>query len=148
MTNKYSAVIVSGIVVILVLVWYYVQHPLAPKLLMGGEEFIVELAISSEEKQKGLGGRQGIAAQQGMLFVYDHPEQYAFWMKGMQFPLDIIWINGTEIVDIAQDVPVAAHGVLPTYVPQKPADKVLEVNAGTTKRLGVRAGDSIQILKR
>ncbi len=148
MKNRYSAAIVSGIVVILVLVWYYVQHPLAPKLLMGGEQFTVELAISPEEKQKGLGERQGIAAQQGMLFVYDHPEQYAFWMKGMQFPLDIIWINGTEIVDIAQNVPVATGGALPTYAPQKPADKVLEVNAGTTQRLGVHVGDSIQILKR
>lgn len=129
-------------------VWYYIRHPLAPKILLGGRPFIVELAVSIKEKERGLGYRDALPSDQGMLFVYDHPEQYAFWMKGMRFPLDIIWIRDLRIVDMTKNVPVASTGALPLYKPSVPADKVLEVNAGTIDRLGLAVGDSIQILKR
>ncbi len=146
--EKFRIPIICAVLLGLFVAWYYVRHPLAPKVVLGGKQFLVELAISPEEKQRGLGYRSALAADRGMLFVYDHPEQYAFWMKGMQFPLDIIWIAGTTIVDISYDTPVATQGALPTYTPAKPVDKVLEINAGIAKKLGVNAGDSIQILKR
>lgn len=146
--KKFRIALVSGLIFFFFVLWYYWQHPLITKVVLGGKRFQVEVAITDAEKQKGLGYRDRLADEAGMLFIYSRPEQYSFWMMGMQFPLDIIWINGKTIVDIASNVPVASPGSMLTYSPKAPADKVLEVNAGTVERLGVKIGDLIQILKR
>ena len=46
---------------------------------------------------QGLSERQSLAEDKGMLFLFEKPDHYAFWMKGMEFPLDIIFINGDKI---------------------------------------------------
>ena len=126
---------------------YYRAHPLAPQLEIRGNKFTVELAITDKEREKGLGYRDALPANQGMLFVYDHPEQYNFWMKGMRFPIDIIWIQDKKIVDISPNVPIAIGENLSTYTPKIPVSQILEVNAGTVDRLGIQIGDAVKILK-
>ncbi len=146
--EKFRIPIICGTLFLVFLSSYYWRHTLITKVQLGTERFRVELAVTEAEKQRGLGYRTHLAPDEGMLFVYSHPEQYSFWMKGMQFPLDIIWIHGKTIVDITANVPVATSGAMPTYSPKAPADKVLEVHAGTVERLGVKIGDPVQILKR
>jgi uncharacterized membrane protein (UPF0127 family) len=60
---------------------------------IGGQNIYVDVAYSSLDQQRGLGGKQEIGANQGMLFVFDRPGKYIFWMKDMNFPIDIIWID-------------------------------------------------------
>jgi uncharacterized membrane protein (UPF0127 family) len=81
-----------------------------------------------------------------MLFVLPN-DSPSFWMKGMRFPLDIVWINGNRVVDVSADVPApqGPGGGLPTYSPDRPADRALEVNAGWAARHGVEPGDTVRV---
>ncbi len=80
-----------------------------------------------------------------MLFIFPTPDTYAFHMKDMRFPIDIIWIRSNVIVDISKDVPVPKGMDLPTYQPSADADMVLEVNAHFTDRYNIQPGDKVEI---
>lgn len=145
--KNYRFLIFCGIALVLFLFWYYWKHPLATQLEIRGNIFTVELAVTAKEKERGLGYRDSLAPNSGMLFVYQNRDRYGFWMKGMRFPIDIIWIMDQTIVDISKNVPVPTAGALPTYTPKEPVNKVLEVNAGVSDRLGIQIGDTITILR-
>jgi uncharacterized protein len=123
-------------------VWFYTKNPLTTRVEIKGHFFTVDIAATGAEKAKGLGERDNMPQNHGMLFPYDHKEQYGFWMKGMRFPIDIIWIEDHTIVDISKNVPIATSGALPSYYPKKPVNKILELNAGTVDRLGIEIGDT------
>ena len=126
--------------------WYYLRHPIGEKAIINGHTIRLELAVTEAEKEKGLGYRDSLGPDSGMLFVYNHPERYGFWMKGMRFPLDFIWINGNKVVELSQNIPQPVNDrVQPvSLAPAVPADKVLEVNSGVIQSLGVRIGDLVQ----
>ena len=121
--------------------YYYVRHPIGERVSINGHTIFVELAVTEADKEKGLGYRNSLAADHGMLFVYNHPERYGFWMKGMRFPLDFIWINGNKVADLTKNVSTGA----PAFAPFVPADKVLEVNAGVIDRFGINIGDLVNL---
>ncbi len=105
----------------------------------------VEIADEPTEMAKGLGSRKSLGENRGMLFVFAEPGQPAFWMKDMEFPIDIIWIQNDKIIDIAPNLPVVAAEFLSTYTPKEPANYVLEVNAGFAKEHGIKVGDKVDI---
>jgi uncharacterized protein len=117
-----------------------------------GEDALVDAEIADDdaERARGLGGRDRLARDAGMLFVLTN-DTPRFWMKGMRFPLDMIWIKGGRVVDITADVPDEPRGTpdseLPSYSPSRRADRVLEVNAGWSKRNGVRPGDPVLYIR-
>lgn len=138
-----SIVIILGIFSL----WYYTRNPLQSSVTIRGTRFFVDVAITSKEKELGLGNRLTLPSDHGMLFVYDHKEVYSYWMKNMRFPIDIVWIDGRTIVDITKNVPISTTptGQLPLYHPIVPIDKVLELPAGTSDRVGIIIGDKIII---
>jgi len=123
--------------------WHCEGFNIFRKIKIRGHVFTVEIAASPSEKEKGLGYRNSMPKDYGMLFVFENKEKYSFWMKGMRFPLDFLWIDGNRIVDITQKVPVATGDTLPVCEPRVPVDKVLELNAGVVENLGISAGDTI-----
>lgn len=116
------------------------------KIEINNYRLVVETADTDDLRIKGLSRRASLAKNGGMLFIYQTPGYYKFWMKEMQFPLDFIWIRDDKIVDITENVPVPDKNnqILPLYTSQYPADKILEVNAGLIKSLGVKIGDKIK----
>lgn len=110
----------------------------------------IEIADSKEKRNKGLSNREKIASDEGMLFVFERPDKYVFWMKGLSFPLDFIWINNDTVVDLLENIPQPTSGQsdssLPVYSAREPINKVLEVNAGIIKVLNIKVGDKIQII--
>ena len=108
-----------------------------------------EQARTAEEKAQGLSGRESLAGDAGMLFVYEEARQPAFYMRDMRLPLDFIWISAAGIVvDLTEDVPPPAPGTsvsdLPLYRPTTPIRYVLEVNAGVVRDAGVTVGDTVR----
>jgi uncharacterized protein len=110
----------------------------------------VDIADTPQLRSKGLGGRASLAQDSGMLFIFDAPDIYRFWMKGMQFPIDFIFIRSGKVIDILPNAsipaPVTADNQLAIYQPTSPIDMVLEVNAGFARSQGIAVGDTIQIL--
>lgn len=108
--------------------------------------FSVKVAKTEEDRQIGLSKTNSLASSSGMLFIFDTPGLYTFWMKDMKFPIDILFINGNKITDIFENVPIPADASnLQTYVPTEPADKVLELPAGTVSSAQIKKGDSVTI---
>ena len=105
-------------------------------------EFVVELALSHRQQMQGLMFRRSMAPDAGMLFVYGRNEPTAMWMKNTYIPLDIVFIAADgRIVKIAErTVPLS----LATISSGGPVVGVLELNAGTTSRLGIKPGDRVR----
>lgn len=120
----------------------------APQALVrvGGAAVRAEVAGDEPSRERGLSGRDSLDADAGMLFLLpdDSP---SFWMKGMRFPIDIVWIDGGRVVDVTADVPppAGANAALSTYSPARPANRALEVNAGWAERNGVERGDRVRV---
>jgi hypothetical protein len=124
--------------------------PLAEEQLnIDSATFNVEVASTSLEQTRGLSFRPSLGANDGMLFVFGAGSTQTFWMKDMNFPLDMIWISGTTVVGFTQNVPAPAAGTqlweLPIYASPANTDKVLEVSAGTVAKYNIRVGDGVVI---
>lgn len=113
------------------------------------QQFKVEIADSDKERMKGLSNRNSLNDNNGMLFIFESKGKYSFWMKEVEFPLDIIFISDDTIVDIVKNAPPQKEvkGSLPIYTPQKEANYVLEIKGGLSDRYSIKTGDKIKINK-
>lgn len=125
------------------------QNATTVNLRINENIFRVEIADTQVKRNKGLGGREKIASDEGMLFIFEKMGNYPFWMKGMRFPLDLLWIKGNKVVDLSADVSPPKEGQkdqdLPIYQSKEIVDKVLEVNEGLSARLNIKIGDTINL---
>ncbi|MES2953754.1 MAG: DUF192 domain-containing protein [Patescibacteria group bacterium] len=98
-------------------------------------------------REHGLSGRALLRENEGMLFVFERPDLYAFWMKDMLFSIDIIWMdtNG-RVVDIAANLSPKTYPEL--FAPREKAQYALEVPAGFAARHRVEIGTLIAIATR
>ena len=99
-----------------------------------------EVAQSPQERATGLMLRQSMAANQGMLFVFEQSEQQCFWMKNTLIPLDIAFVadDGT-VINIEHMKPLS----LDNHCSAKPVRLVLEMNMGWFAKKGVSVGSKI-----
>lgn len=115
-------------------------------ITINDQKINIILADTEEEREQGLSGRESLDENQGMLFTFDRPGFYGFWMRDMKFPIDIIFLNGEEVVTIYENVPPPSEGqVLTIYKPEEPADRVLELNANKASELELQKGDTISL---
>lgn len=115
--------------------------PETPSVTIGNATFSVEVARTSEEQRRGLGYRDTLCESCGMLFLFERPEKMGFWMKGMRFPIDILWIRDGTVVHIERAVSHTDQQTV--YTPQEPADSVFEVNAGMSDRYRIHIGSTV-----
>ena len=109
---------------------------------IAGQEIKVDLAITPAEQEQGLSGRSALAEDEGMLFVFNQPGKYLFWMKDMNFAIDMIWI--TEDMSVVYIKKNALPELYPeTYGPDTPALYVLEVPAGFSDKHNLKVGDRV-----
>ena len=115
-----------------------------PIVKIGYIEIPVEVVRTDEAIRKGLSGRSYLPANMGMLFVFNEPDIYHFWMPDMHFSIDIIWIENDKIVAIHKDVSPQFDPKNPRfYSPPKPVSYVLELNAGFTENNSLSVGDTV-----
>jgi uncharacterized membrane protein (UPF0127 family) len=108
-----------------------------------GSELKAEVVQTPAEREKGLSGRPCIESDSGMLFVFDHPGQYAIWMKDMQFPIDIVWIS-EEHKAVGLEFNVEPSTYPDRFVNKdQPAQYVLELKANRAKELGIVLGTPV-----
>ena len=115
----------------------------ATEAVIGDRAITLELATTSEERQRGLSNRTSLHPDAGMLFVFEEERELSFWMKDTLIPLDILFIDGEQrIVDIQIMVPEPGVPTrnLTVYPSAEPAMYALEVNAGVASELGLTVG--------
>ncbi len=101
----------------------------------------IEIADTDDKRTRGLMDRLSMKDNRGMLFLFPYDTIQSFWMKNTVLPLDIIFVNGENII-----VTIQAHAVpfdIGSYSSTKPASKVVEVNAGYAEAYGIAEGDKI-----
>lgn len=106
----------------------------------------VQLAVAqtTAEKRRGLSKYATLQRDEGMLFPYAKEGRYGFWMRNMNFPIDIIWLNKNDtVVTIARRVSPDSYPK--TFYPTKPAKNVIEVASGAARRLHIKSGDQLKL---
>ncbi len=116
--------------------------PAGTVLHVAGTAYQLTIASTPTARQAGLGGRPTMSQTSGMLFVFGKPAVECFWMKDMQFPLDIIWVNpAKQVVHLERQV--APNTYPKTFCPSTPAKYVIELRAGETAKQHVVIGQKL-----
>jgi uncharacterized protein len=117
------------------------EHTLEIASKTGVHVFSVEIADTEAARAKGLMFRKNLPEGQGMLFDFQREQEVSFWMKNTYIPLDMIFIEGSgRISRIVENAKPLSTALIPS---EGPVLAVLEVSGGTTRRLGIRPGDSV-----
>lgn len=105
-----------------------------------GHLLSLEVAASQAEQEKGLSDRRCIGQNQAMLFSFDSPGYYNFWMKDMRFPIDFVWISQAKmVIEVTDNVQPSTYP--DTFTSNLPPQYVLELPAGRAAELGFTAGE-------
>jgi uncharacterized membrane protein (UPF0127 family) len=104
--------------------------------------FTLEVADTLSLRRSGLSNRPPLKMGTGMLFLYDLSGEYGFWMKEMNFAIDIIWVDKNDEV-ITIESRVSPRSYPHVFYPSRNAKKVIEVSTGVAEELGVKVGDQL-----
>lgn len=103
---------------------------------IASKEYKVQVAETEEDKEKGLQGIENLPENEGMLFIFDNPEEVSFWMKDTLIPLDIIFINEEmDVISVYKGEPNSEE-----LITEKDVAFVLEVNQNS----GIKQGDELE----
>ncbi len=103
-------------------------------------------ATTSDEQELGLGQRNSLPSDEGMLFVFPIPGNYAFWMKDMRFSIDMIWMDSNfTITHIASDVSPDTYPK--SFTPNTDSSYVLETNAGYSQKNNLSVGETLDFVR-
>jgi len=131
--------------VIVVLFSYKHAHDAAnqPKLATpNGHVYNLLVAETAAEQAKGLGGRSSLPQNEAMIFPFTSEGTRCFWMKNMKFSLDMVWTNSQR--QVVAVVPNVSPKTYPkTFCAQKPAQYVIELNAGQAKAADIVDGKTL-----
>ena len=117
-------------------------EPLEIVTASGPHKFSVEVMRDDNQRARGLMYRRSMPEDRGMLFDFKREEPVAMWMKNTYLPLDMVFIDRTgRVVNVAENTEPLSERIIPSG---GPVFAVLEVNAGTARRIGLKVGDRLK----
>lgn len=140
--NLGAIFVVSGILIVVAVTFAFSVLPGLIKpptnLWLGDGIFKTRLALNQADRETGLSGMDYLNQDEALLMVFPKEDFHAIWMKDMNIPIDIIWINkDKKVVYIVKNVSPDL-GTSQSFKPKKPAKYVVEVAAGTVDRKAIR----------
>ncbi len=108
----------------------------------------VEVADNDATREQGLSGRDKLDDGKGMLFDFTNSDfrKPGFWMKDMNFSIDIIWIKDGKVIGVQANAPVPNNdGDLPVYYPPSEISQVLEVPSGWSAKNSIKVGSTVSL---
>lgn len=118
-------------------------EPLTP-FTYGTMQLQASLATTSEARARGLSYTTELPEDIAKVFVFETSEPWSFWMKEMNYNIDMVWVSETgRVVHIEENVSPATYSA--TFSPGEPARVVLETVPGISQKAGITAGDTIDI---
>jgi uncharacterized membrane protein (UPF0127 family) len=122
--------------------YYYYRQV---NVTVNGVGLVADIAETGEQRSKGLAIKDSLNEIEGMLFVFSEPRQYAFWMKDMKFPIDIIWLDSNKtVVHVEHSLDPCGPVSCETYRPGADSLYVLETVAGFADKYGVIEGTKVK----
>lgn len=118
------------------------HHQMVLQYMAGTMTF--EVVTTPVQQERGLGGRNIIPDNYGMLFVFSKPDRYGFWMKDMLAPIDIIWLSKDGHI-VAIDGSVSPNTYPKAFYPPEVVPYVLETRAGYTHEHGWAVGTLVPL---
>jgi uncharacterized protein len=109
---------------------------------IGSERFDLEIAISPHDQEVGLMHRDSLDSDHGMIFISPKEQAQTFWNHDVHFPLDLIFLGNNGHVVSLKDMNAYDEKVVAS---DAPAQYVIELNAGTAARVGVKVGDQLML---
>jgi uncharacterized membrane protein (UPF0127 family) len=107
----------------------------------GSHHFVVDVMRTPDELRRGLMFRRDLAADHGMLFDFGTPQPVSMWMKNTYLPLDMVFVAADgRVVSVKRDAEPMSQAIIPSG---GDVLAVLEVNAGTAARIGLKPGDRV-----
>lgn len=123
--------------------------PILPTTMLriGDRSIFVEVASDDTSRALGLSYRDALGDGRGMLFDFPSVQGRSFWMNGMKFPLDILFLRDQIVIDVHANVPPPSQtsGVPKIIRSKEGADQVLEINAGKSAEWGIVEGMRIEV---
>lgn len=122
-----------------------------------GTAVALEVADTEAKRNRGLMFRPSLGEREGMLFVFERPGFYPFWMQNCRIAIDILWLDEAfTVVSLAESVPPCrlpgceppcASNACPSYAPASGtvARYVIEVTSGFARRHGVKPGQPVSV---
>lgn len=121
-------------------------QPRGPQVRLKERRFQVEIAADPASRTQGLMFRRALAADAGMLFVFERAEPQRFWMQDCYISLDILFFDADKrFINGHYNVPPCHASPCPTYPSARPARYVLEVGGNVAQALDLREGDPIEL---
>ena len=138
--NGFSVIIIIFIFVISVFVLSKYQN--TTDIFLANTKIRVTIANTSLSQSRGLSHRVKLNTNEGMLFIFKQPGIYQFWMKDMNFPIDIIWFDKyKKIISVNKNIQPSSYPEL--FAPISPVLFVLEVPSGFFTRNNLQIGDQL-----
>lgn len=117
-----------------------------PALKVGDTLIPVDVADTQEKRTRGLSGREALQRNTGLLFIFDTSGKHGFWMKDMNFPIDIVWIDENwRVVSVESGVEPETYPTV--FYPEESAKYVLELNSGEAFTLGIDRGVEVSLVR-
>ncbi|HEV8388016.1 MAG TPA: DUF192 domain-containing protein [Nitrososphaera sp.] len=114
-------------------------------ITVNGVPLVADLAITGEQRTKGLAVKDSLAENESMLFYFPKANEYAFWMKDMKFPIDIIWLDtDRKVIHIEYSLEPCDSDACPLYKPEGKTQYVLETVAGFAQKYNVIEGTVVE----
>lgn len=102
-------------------------------------QILAQVSNNPSKRQLGLSYRQSLEDGTGMVFIFPEPGRHSFWMKDMNFPIDIIWIRSDRrVMGITRNVSPDTYPE--TFYPPSDIQFVLELNAGESEKFTIATG--------
>ena len=122
------------------------QDNFLKEISINGKDLQVEIADTPAKHSHGLSDRESLCQGCGMLFVFDELVSPSFWMKDMNFSLDIIWVRDGRVIGVSSGLPPLKPNEKPVYYhPPEQVNYVIEVNAGWADENKIKAGDVVKL---
>ncbi|WP_431322539.1 DUF192 domain-containing protein [Rhizobium sp. YTU87027] len=103
--------------------------------------FVVEIADTNEQRQRGLMYRKEMADDAGMIFDFGVSRRVQMWMENTILPLDMLFVDSTGTIrNIKQNAVPYSRDIIDSMTEVK---YVIELNAGVTAKLGIKPGDKV-----
>ncbi len=113
-------------------------------LVIADQHYHATVLRTEAELQKGLSGTKSLPDDQAMLFVFPYSNQWSIWMKDMNYPIDIVWLDArSQVVHTVKNAQPSSYPE--RFTPGVSARYVIELSSGTVERIGIENGDSVRL---